>query len=245
VPRQPDHLGSLQVPLPFNPGNSKLDPLALQTDAGPIHFNGFLPDLIAPRIVRPVVRSGTVFDASETSITGGLLDPPANTAANQGDGEWAQALLEVTDSDTLEVSRYVVERNTEVTVNGDTLPTFVIADGVVDPAVGPGDTYVVSAHRVLRAIPPPLPSAPAALAAITVDPVNHPRDPLDPQDLINHDLRFFVRMYDEAGVERTDVWDPAANLFGPVKGQFGPIPPRTTLRMQFSEAMEPSSFRPY
>jgi hypothetical protein len=38
---------------------------------------------------------------------------------------------------------------------------------------------------------------------------------------------------------------PAFDLFGPVKGKFGPIPPKTTLRLQFSEQMEPSSFRPY
>jgi hypothetical protein len=248
VARLPDKLGSLDVPLPFNPGNSKLDPLALQTEDGAIHFNGFLPDLTSPRIVRPVALTGTVFDASQTSITGALLTPAANTAANQGQGEWAGALLEVTDSETLEVSQYVVTGNTAVVVDGNVLPVFEIdaSNGAVDPGVvGQGDAYTITRTEYYEPIPPPLPVDPAALADITVDPANHPRDPLDAQDLINHDLRFFVRMYDEAGVERTDVWNPAENLFGPVKGKFGPIPPRTTVRLQFSEPMEPSSFRPY
>ena len=248
VARLPDKLGSLDVPLPFNPGNSKLDPLALQTEDGAIHFNGFLPDLTSPRIVRPVALTGTVFDASQASITGELLTPAANTAANQGQGEWAGALLEVTDSETLEVSQYVVTGNTAVVVDGNVLPVFEIdvSNGAVDPGVvGQGDAYTITRTEYYEPIPPPLPVDPAALADITVDPANHPRDPLDAQDLINHDLRFFVRMYDEAGVERTDVWNPAENLFGPVKGKFGPIPPRTTVRLQFSEPMEPSSFRPY
>jgi hypothetical protein len=88
VPRLPDKLGSLDVPIPFNPGNSKLDPLALQTEDGAIHFNGFLPDLVSPRIVRPVGRSGSVFHATTSTITGDLLVPAANTSANQGLGEW-------------------------------------------------------------------------------------------------------------------------------------------------------------
>lgn len=248
VPRLPDKLGSLDVPLPFNPGNAKLDPLALQTEDGAIHFNGFLPDLVSPRVVRPVGRSGTVFEATPTTITGELLVPAAVTAANGGLGEWAGALLEVTDSETQEVSRYVVTGNTEVVIDGNVLPVFEIdtSSGTVDPGVvGPGDAYTVTRTEFYEPIPPPLPVDPAALADITVDPANHPRDANDPQDLINHDLRFFVRMYDEAGVERTDVWNPAEDLFGPVKGKFGPIPPRTTLRLQFSEPMEPSSFRPY
>ncbi|HZM01069.1 MAG TPA: hypothetical protein VFD43_12545, partial [Planctomycetota bacterium] len=247
VPRLPDHLGTLDVPLPVNPGNSELDPLALQTDAGVIHFNGFLPDLAAPRIVRPVVLTGTV-------DTGGVLGPfavrgtalaiPAVPAEDEFAGEWAHALLEIVGAGG-KLTRYVVESNTSDTTVPAKPVYHLVAATPLDASVVAGSAYTVTRSEYYEPIPPPLPTDPEALAAITVDPEDHPREAEDPQDLINHDLRYFVRMYDEAGVERTDVWDPAANLFGAVKGKFEAVPPRTTLRIQFSEPMEPRSARAY
>lgn len=248
VPRLPDRLGTLSVPFPFNPGNSQLDPLAQQTESGTISFNGFLPDLKAPRIIRPVVLSGTVdingVDFIGLSIRGTALAIPANTVANGGDGEWADSLLVISGAGG-EVTQYVVSSNTAFGL-APAKPVFHLKAGsAIDSSVIAGSAYTITRTEFYEPIPPPLPNNPVALANITVDPALHPRDPLDPQDLINHDLRYFVRMYDEFGVERTDVWNPAENLFGPVKGKFGPVPARTTPRVQFSEPMEPSSFRPF
>src|SRR5262245_46055395 len=217
---RPDHLGSVAKPLPFNPGNSALDAIVLQSTGGLVKFNGFLPDLSAPRIIRPVEASGTidalnfVADGPGTfvEITGAPLATPSNTVANGGKGEWAQALMEVTGTGGL-VTRYVVLKNVNL-AGPPVQPVFRLAAGtVLDPSV-----VVSSAFRVVRSefwepIAPPLPANPAELAKITVDPVNHPRDVLDPQDLLNHDLRRFVRMFDENGVERLDRWNPVTGLF--------------------------------
>src|SRR5262245_10067935 len=40
---RPDKLGTSLQPLPFNPGNKQLDAIVLQTEAGAVSFNGFLP----------------------------------------------------------------------------------------------------------------------------------------------------------------------------------------------------------
>ena len=45
-------------------------------------------------------------------------------------------------------------------------------------------------------------------------------------------------MFDESGVERTDRWNPGTSLFLP-------LPPRSQLQLEFSEPMDPNSFRPY
>lgn len=52
------------------------------------------------------------------------------------------------------------------------------------------------------------------------------------------DLRAFVRVYDEHGLERLEHWDPAA-------GRFGPIPPRSVLALRVSEPLDPASVRAY
>jgi hypothetical protein len=116
---------------------------------------------------------------------------------------------------------------------------FRLAPGqFLAPDIGVGDAYTVSRTEYFEPIPPPFPSDPADLAAITVDPVNVPRDPNDPQDQFNSDLRYFVRMFDEFDVEQLDRWNPSTSTFLSV-------PPRVSLRLQFSEGMDVSSFNPY
>ncbi len=242
---RPDQLGTLGVPLPFNPGNSKLDAIVLESETGTIRFNGFLPDLTSPRLIRPVQLTDTIDEIHLVpsgadllvEITGAVLPAPANVAANGGAGEWAQALMEVTGAGGT-VTRYVVLKNVNEAVVPHRPVFRLVAGTVLDGSVMAGSSFTVSRSEFYEPIPPPLPVDADALAQITVDPEHHPRDAADPQDLVNHDLRRFVRMFGEDGVERTDRWDPAA-------GVFQSVPPRTSLRLRFSEAMDVTSFRPY
>jgi len=244
VPR-PDKLGTVAVPLPINPGNSGLDAIVLQTETGPVSFNGYLPDLTPPRIIRPVEKTGTVSTIGFTSIggqqiieiTGAPLSPPANVVANGGLGEWANARMDITGIGGV-VTSYVVLRNYTQTSppNG---PVFQLVPGsVLDGSVAPGSAFHLIRSEFFEPVPPPLPNNPALLAQATVDPANHPRDPLDPQDLVNHDLRYFVRMFDETDTEELDRWNPTT-------GTFLAVLPKSMPQLTFSEPMDLASFRPY
>jgi hypothetical protein len=235
-PRE-DKLGSVIRPLPINPGNSALDAIVLQTDTGQVTFNGFLPDVTSPRIIRPVDLSGTLasfgFVGGQAELRDATLPQLPNTSANNGEGEWANALIEITSVGG--TSQYVVQSNRN---QGSNAIFRLSAGQILAPEVAVDDVYTVSRTEYFEPIPPPFPSDPAQLVAITVDPVNVPRDPDDPQDQFNSDLRYFVRMLDEGGVERLDRWNPATSTFLAV-------PPRTSLRMQFSEGMDVTSFGSY
>jgi hypothetical protein len=239
---RPDGLGTSAEPLPFNPGNPELDAIVLQTESGAIGFNGFLPDLTAPRIIRQVEAAGVIEAIGSApggllAITGEPLAVPANVTANGGVGEWANSLL-VVDGAGGVTSQYVVTSNFG-DAGDPAKPVFVLAEGtLLAGSVVPGSAFVVTRSEFYEPIPPPLPTDPLDLAAVTVDPDAHPRDPDDPQDAKNHDLRYFVRMYGEDGTELTSAWNPAVGLFSAVT-------PRVRLRLRFSEAMEASSFLPY
>jgi hypothetical protein len=239
---RPDKLGTSLQPLPFNPGNPELDAIVLQTEAGAVGFNGFLPDLTPPRIIRPVVAVGAVASTGTSldglqQVVGEPLATPSNLAANGGQGEWANALLVVTGAGGV-TSEYVVERNENDPLNPNK-PVFVLQAGsVLDPTVVAGADFEVTRSEFYEPVPPPLPTEPGALASVTVDPENHPRDAADPQDLVNHDLRYFVRMLDPDGIELLDEWNPAA-------GNFQLVPPKVSLQLLFSEAMDVNAFRPY
>jgi len=244
IPRA-DKLGTVEVPLPFNPGNSSLDAIVLQTETGVVTFNGFLPDLTAPRLIRPIEALDIIDAIGLTSvdgkpvieITGAPLVPAANVLANGGLGEWASARMDVTGLGGV-VSSYVVLRNYSQALPAGKPVFQLVAGSMLDPSVAVGSSFKITRSEFFEPIPPPLPSNPLQLEKVTVDPLNHPRDPLDPQDLLNHDLRYFVRMFDEDGVERTDRWNPATGLFLAV-------PPKSQLQFAFSEPMDLSSFRPY
>ncbi len=244
VPRE-DKLGSVGLPIPVNPGNSSLDAIVLQTESGVVSFNGFLPDLTAPRLIRPVAQDGfidIVGFASEAGqqiieITGAPLLQAPNVLANGGLGEWASARMDITGIGNA-VSSYVVLRN-YAQVLPPNKPVFQLAPGsLLDPSVVVGSKFKLIRSEFFEPIPPPLPNGTLQLAKVTVDPINHPRDPLDPQDSFNHDLRYFVRMFDEDGMEELDRWNPATGLFLAVS-------PKSELRLTFSEPMDLSSFRPY
>ncbi len=236
---RPDQLGTSAEPLPFNPGNAQLDAIVLQTETGAITFNGFLPDLTPPRIIRPVQLAGSVSATGVAAdgllqITGAALAAPSNVLANDGLGEWANALLTVTGAGGV-TTDYVVQRN-ENDPLAPNKPVFVLVAGtVLDPSVQPGASYVVLRSEFFEPVPPPLPTNPVDLAEVTVDPENHPRDADDPQDLLNHDLRYFLRVFDEGGVEALSVWNPAI-------GKFLAVPPKVSLRLSFSEPMDAASF---
>lgn len=234
--KRSDQLGSDARPLPFNPGNAQLDAIVMQTEAGVVGFNGFLPDLTAPRIVRPVSLHGTVASVLGGELRDDSLPTPPNVTAQGGAGEWARALLVVHSAGGVE-SRFVLGSNT--LESGGSVSVFRLAPGeVFDAVVAPGDTYTVRRTEAFEPIPAPLPSDPVSLAKLSVDPVNWPRDPDDPEDAHNSDLRRFVRVYDEHGLERTDVWDPST-------GVFADLPPRSSLALTFSEPMDALSLRPY
>ncbi|MCB9897241.1 MAG: hypothetical protein H6825_04475 [Planctomycetes bacterium] len=239
---RPDGLGGPGEPFPFNPGNSGLDAIVQQTDTGIVTFNGFLPDKSPPRLVRAVTREGSISGITTVSVGGQLairieaadLLPAPNVVANAGLGEWANSRMIVTSAGGAQ-SQYVVERN--LSVGG--VPTFELEPGsLLDPAVAIDDTFELTRSEFFEPVPPPLPSDPAELARLTVDPENVPRDPLDPEDLHNSDLRYFVRVFDEGGVERTTRWNPAT-------GTFLPVPPKSMLQVTFNEPMDVASFKPY
>ncbi|MFT7465158.1 MAG: hypothetical protein ACI9EF_003522, partial [Pseudohongiellaceae bacterium] len=232
-----DELGTVADPLAFNPGNSSLDAIVLQTDDGQITFNGFLPDLTEPRLVRPVVAAGTISSLIGDTVLDDSLLPLPSESANNGAGEWAGALLIVTSPSAGGVvsSQYILSGNSST---GSTT-SFVLASGQsLDAVVSLGDAYVVKRTEYFEPISGPLPSDPTELARITVDPAAHPRDPNDPQDVFNSDLRYFVRMFDENGTELTSLWNPTTQTFLPV-------PPKSLFELSFSEAMDGPSFLPY
>jgi len=232
-----DDLGTAKEPLAFNPGNASLDAIVLQTDDGQITFNGFLPDLTEPRIVRPVSAMGSISGIVGNTVSDSNLVPVANVTANDGAGEWADSLLVITSpSGSGAVStQYVLSGNSSA---GSTTSFVLASNESLDPIVSVGDTYVVTRTEFFEPVPGPLPSDPSALARITVDPLNHPRDPNDPADAFNSDLRYFVRMFDESGVERTSLWNPATQTFLS-------LPPKTFFQLAFSEPMDAPSFLPY
>ena len=95
--RREDRLGSPNVPIGLNPGNEVLDFIA-QNELVPTNesFNGFLPDLSAPRMVREhsvehIFDSAAGDDAGNTSLT--IASANFSSKAQNGRGEWADKLL--------------------------------------------------------------------------------------------------------------------------------------------------------
>ena len=95
--RREDRLGSPNVPIGLNPGNEVLDFIA-QNELVPTNesFNGFLPDLSAPRMVREhsvehIFDSAAGDDAGNTSLT--IASANFSGRAQNGRGEWADKLL--------------------------------------------------------------------------------------------------------------------------------------------------------
>jgi len=212
-----DLLGTPMKPVGANPGNRFLDFIGYD-----LPFNGFLPDLTPARIIREVNRKGIVGAPAGISW---IVDPKGgfNTAANNGQGEWAGALVVVRPGEPTE-EKAKVAFNT-----GDTLflETFLSAP----PAAGK-DAYIVRRAEYFEPIP--------GLDPLTaVDPAGHPKDPNDPEDLLNSDLSRFL-LFDEWN--GTD-WVPVDYPYG-VHPE-NPIKAAWRISLRFSEPMDTASFRPY
>lgn len=218
-----DLFASPAKPLGFNPGNAKLDFM----NYGDYSFNGCLPDITRPRIIREVRHEGTVGEGSGFFIVKDE-DPEVdfNVDANQGAGEWADAWLTVRPGDDSE------ER---VKVLYNTSDTLHLAKGLVNPPVVGEDPYLLQRAEYFEPIPD--------LVDLTtaIDPENHPKDPMDPEDALNSDLGNFIQY---------DAWDEGEKKwlrqdYPPGPGGNEKIHPKWRITLRFSEPMDVSSFRPF
>jgi len=216
-----DYLGSPVNPIGFNPGNALLDFIKYKD----FLFNGFLPDLSSPRIMREVRDAGVVDTGSDYSTIVDL-SKNFNVLANQGKGEWANAWLFLRPGTAQEESLQV-SFNTKDTLflNG----TFNIPP---EPGV---DDYCVKRAEYFEPIPGLLDLSTA------VDPINHPKDPYDSEDKKNWNLFQFVEFseWDEA----QQAWIPVSYHPGPHGSN--PIDPNWRISFCFSESMDLDSFRSY
>ncbi|MEW6742643.1 MAG: hypothetical protein AB1486_07775 [Planctomycetota bacterium] len=220
---RPDNLGDTQVPIGFNPGNTALDFIA-RNNLFPWGrgFNGFLPDLHAPRVVREHTRSGTLsLDAGDevgpTSIF--LHDVEFNTTANGGNGEWAGRLLTVRPGSHDE-ERHFIQSNDSQRVT--------ITDSFRIPPVS-GDLWQLSRTEYYE----PDPSNP-------IDSELFDRE--NPENANNMFFRNFVTFE-----EITAAGDYAdANGDGKLVYTANElVPSRSVLKVRFSEPMDVASFLPY
>ena len=216
-----DLLGAPSKPVGFNPGNTKLDFI----NYGDITFNGFLPDLTAPRIIREVCDSGTAGNGSDTFT---IVDSSKSfvTAANNGYGEWAGGLITLRPGDPYEEKLKVLT---------NTADTLTVAGGFTVPPVAGQDEYELQRAEFFEPIP--------GLVDLTtaVDPVNYPKDPFDPEDFKNSDLFNFV-FFDEYDSGQ-EVWSSVA--YDPGPDGTNPVNPNWRIKLRFSEPMDVDSCRTY
>jgi len=222
-----DYLGSPIKPIDFNPGNRLLDFISF----GDMTFNGFLPDLTPPRIIREVNARGTVDGLSFNGNELVIQDSTAsfNVTANSGHGEWSLAIL------TVRPGHATLEALVRVTCNTATELSVNYSDPTVFSAGLPrvGDDYLVQRAEYFE----PIPGFDRPETA--VDPIHHPKDPKDPEDTFNSELIYFLK-FDEWN---DNGWDPitysyAANPDNPIEADW-------RIGILFSEPMDVDSFRPY
>jgi hypothetical protein len=215
-----DYFGTPLKPIGFNPGNARLDFM----EYGGISFNGFLPDLNPPRIIREVRAAGT---AGIGSGAYEIHDPAKQFVVPPNDhtGEWAGALLTLRPDALFEEKRKVL-RNTDT--------ELFVTEPFDKPPVPGEDEYLLQRAEFFEPIPGNDPDT-------AVDPENVPKDALDPEDEKNSDLFHFV--FFEAWNEDTKAWEAADYDSGPQGME--PVDPKWRLSMRFSESMDADSFRPY
>ena len=123
-----DLLGETATPIGINPGNRVLDFIALnQLIPSNETFNGFLPDLSIPRIVREH-RDERTFDVAggDVATNASITFPAAtySTAAGQGAGEWSGAELILRPGGPNEETHAIVGNDVDtVSISG----TFALA----------------------------------------------------------------------------------------------------------------------
>jgi len=212
-----DHLGDVATPIGFNPGNRVLDFIA-QNQLIPTGetFNGFLPDIAPPRVVRTHAYSKALaFGAGDGATSTRIDDLTANfsATARNGLGEWAAARLTLRPGlSTQEI--HVVLSNTSDSVT-------IVGSFTSNPK--DGDVY-----RLER-------------AEFFEPDLQHPIDPgqFDPDDPENVHNTVFVNFVE---VFEIDVNGNVVN--GPLSLE-DTIPSFSELRVHFSEPMAAESISPY
>jgi hypothetical protein len=212
-----DHLGDASAPLGFNPGNRVLDFIA-QNQLIPTGetYNGFLPDVASPRIVRTVSYSHTLSFALGDSATFNEIDDVRATfssLARGGLGEWAAARL------TLRPGLAGEEAHT-VLSNGHTSVTIT---GSFRSPPQDGDTYTLERSEFFE----PNLNDP-------IDPATF--DPDDPENANDAELVNFVEAW-EIDVDGNVVSGPIS--------LHEALPPFSELRVHFSEPMSADAFSAY
>lgn len=208
-------------PIGFNPGNSVLDFID-QSNQGPVDltFNGFLPDVKAPRLVREYRFDGTFSYANGdtigvNSITLRTTVGFSNLAKN-GKGEWAEGILRLRPQGPNKETVVVLASQTTNLGGGLFQTTFQLATGIKVP-LADGQKYELARAEYYE----PDPGKP-------LDPTVF--DPANPLILENEVINNFIELKDVNGntVELTDG-----------------MPSTGTVTVRFSEPMELTSFLPY
>ena len=222
-----DSLGTPMKPVTFNTGNRYLDFVSF---AG-LSFNGFLPDLSPPRIIRGVRHDGVIggIESGGGSILIEDLDADFNLSANNGEGEWAGAILVVRPGE---------ENRILLRVTGNDQKRLQIAGD--DPGLTPGppqvgETYVVQRVEYFE------PIKDFDRPETAVDPVKHPRDRNDPEDLKNSDLVNFLTF----SRWTCTGWEPIEGDDPVYTDPDHPIAADWRVEIQFSEPMDLESFKPF
>lgn len=223
-----DLLGTPTKPVGFNPGNSKLDFISY----GEISFNGFLPDLSPPRIIREYDVSGTVssYDLAENKLEDISKDFVTWEQPLDPDykGEWAGALLTLFPDDPKKRESVAVVKNSKT--------ELWLKENFILNMPDVGDPYLLQRAEFFEPIPGPDP-------ATSVDPVNYPKDPFDTQDELNSDLYNFVILEEWDDVKKE--WGPPQGGYEPGLGGSNPINPNWRISLRFSEPMSLEAFKPF
>jgi hypothetical protein len=212
-----DKLGDEIHPIGFNPGNRVLDFIS-QNQLIPTgeSYNGFLPDITPPRIIRTFTYSKVLsFAAGDGSSSSSLTDAAASfsTDAKAGLGEWATGQLVLRPGTATEETHGVLSNTATVVTIVDTF--------TANPK--DGDTYRLERAEFFE--PDPL---------NPIDP-NH-YDPSDPENGNNSNFARFVSAFEI---------DAAGNILNGPLSISNPIPPFSELHVQFNEPISSDSVSPY
>ncbi|MEW6741557.1 MAG: hypothetical protein AB1486_02265 [Planctomycetota bacterium] len=219
--RRTDELGTAAFPIELNPGNEGLDFIA-ENELGDFDetFNGFLPDLEPPRIIRRYVveaelTSGDSVAANSLFIASASFD----VRANNGFGEWAGARLIIRPGESDEEEHTVDYNNTK---------RITLKEAFQEPPVK-GDLWRLERAEYFE----PDPENP-------IDPELF--DPWNPQNDANREIANFV-FFDEI-----DASGKIADVNGDGKTRYAAtetVPSRSLLSMRFNEPIDVASALPY
>jgi hypothetical protein len=212
-----DKLGEVGTPIGINPGNAVLDFVA-QNELIPTNetFNGFLPDLSAPRIVRTYSYPKTLsFALGDGGTATTLTDAAANfsTAARGGLGEWAGGQIVLRPGTPSEETKAVA---------GNTQTVVTIVGAFALPPQD-GDDYRLERTELFEVD-----------LAHPIDPLTF--DPDNPENANNTQLARFVNAYEI---------DPQGNVIAGPTDLRQAVPAFSELHIRFTEPMSAESFLPW